>query len=60
MFFPFKKKESQKKFGIICTLVGILIMIIGSNFYVFNIINGFYIGILLATLGLIYFLEVLS
>lgn len=61
MLLPFKKKKSQKNYGIISTILGIVIMLANPEIPIISdYITTLFLGIIIATLGVIYLLEAVS
>ncbi len=59
--WPFRTKKQQKNFGIISTVLGIVIMLANPEIPLLNnYITTLFFGIIIATLGVIYLLEAVS
>ena len=60
LLFPFKHRASQKVISIIAMIIGILLMIttpifrLGTNLT----ISGFVVGVIVALMGFVYFLDI--
>ena len=60
MLFPFRNRQSQKVISIIAMVIGFLLMIttpifrLGTNLT----ISGFIVGVIIALIGFVYFLDV--
>lgn len=61
MLFPFHSKKQQKIFGIMGTLIGIVLMLLNPVIpFISDYISSLALGIILALLSLLYLLEAIS
>lgn len=64
MLFPFKDKESEKSFGFVFSILGIVLMMFGisnpSSYFIPSLLSTALTGFIIFFVGLFYFVDSLS